>query len=257
MNGDYEMNDTSRIKLLGVPVDDVSEESLGETVRTLASDGGKHQILFINLRGLLKARGNSEYARMVQEASLVIPTATSILKGASFLKLPVPHRHNPFAFTIKMLGAVEQAGGTLYMVGSKPEALQIASRNVRDSFPGLRLVGRYAGYFKPEIEKDVILAIKKAGPSVLLVGDGIKGKALWLKRNEASFSFGISLFCENCFRIFSGKKRRIPNKSWDRNSWWIPGCILRPWRWFSFLRYLLYGFLLLVEKIRRSSQNRR
>src|SRR6056297_2846914 len=98
-----------------------------------------------------------------------------------------------------MLGAVEQAGGTLYMVGSKPEALQKASGNVRDSFPGLRMVGRYAGYFSQDVEKDVILAIRKASPSVLLAGDGLKGKALWLKRNEASFGFGISLFCESCF----------------------------------------------------------
>lgn len=250
------MNDTNRIRLLGVPVDDVSEEALGDTIRALASDGGKHQILFLDLKGLLRARGKSDYAGMVQEASLVVPTATSILKGAAFLGLPVPHRHNPFAFTIKMLGALEQAGGTLYMVGSKPEALQKASGNVRDSFPGLRLVGRYAGYFRPDVEKDVILAIKKAGPSILLAGDGLKGKDLWLKRNELSFGFGISLFCDSCFRIFSGRRKRIPNKSWDRNSWWIPGLLVRPWRWLVVFRYIWYGLLLLVDKIRGRSKNR-
>lgn len=245
------MNDSKRIQLLGVPVDNLSDEELGETIRQLATDGGKHQIVFLNLRGLLKARGKSEYAQMVQQASLVIPTASSIAKGARFLGLQAPQRHNPFGFTIKLLGAVEQIRGSLYMVGSKPGALHIASSNVRDSFPGLRLVGRYAGYFRQEIENDVILAIRKAGPTVLLAGDGLKGKGIWLKRNEKAFGFGISMYSESCFKIFSGKKRRTPNKSWDNNTWWLAKSLTRPWRWFAFLKYIRYGILLLIDKIKR------
>jgi N-acetylglucosaminyldiphosphoundecaprenol N-acetyl-beta-D-mannosaminyltransferase len=250
------MIDQNRIRLLGVPVDDLDEAEFDSTIRRLAADNGKHQILFLDLRGLLKARGNGEYAKMVQSASLVIPTSKSILAGARFLSLKVPHRHNPFAFTIKMLGAVEQTGGTLYLVGSKPSSLQTAFGNVRDSFPGLRLVGRYAGYFRPEMEKDIILAIRKAGPTILLAGDGLKGKDLWLKRHEDSFGFGISLYCGSCFRIFSGKKKRISNRSWERNSWWIPGVVIRPWRWFNFLRYMFYGILLFTAKIKGTLSNR-
>ncbi|ADK79307.1 WecB/TagA/CpsF family glycosyltransferase [Sediminispirochaeta smaragdinae] len=245
------MNDQNRIQIFGVPVDDIDEERFGETIRRLATDNGKHQIVFLDFRGLMRARGKGEYADMIRTASLVVPTSKSILAGARFLKLPVPHRHNPFAFVIKLLGAIEQIGGTLYLVGSRPDALQKAFGNVRDSFPGLRLVGRYAGYFRKDIERDVITAIKKAGPTILLAGDGLKGKALWLKRHERSFGFGISLFCDGCFKIFSGKRQRISNKSWERNSWWIPAVIIRPWRWFSFLRYILYGILLFIEKMRR------
>jgi N-acetylglucosaminyldiphosphoundecaprenol N-acetyl-beta-D-mannosaminyltransferase len=244
------MNEQNRIRIFGVPIDDLPEEDFGETIRRMANDSGKHQVIFINLRGLMRARGKSEYAEMVRSASLVIPTSKSILAGARFLKLKVPHRHDPFTFVIKMLGSVEQIGGTLYLVGSRAEALQKAFGNVRDSFPGLRLVGRYAGYFSPEVEKDVILAIRKAGPTVLLGGDGLKAGDLWLKRHENSFGFGISLYCDHCFHVFSGRKHRISNKSWERNSWWIPGLISRPWRWFAFLRYMLYGMLLVVERVR-------
>lgn len=84
------MNDQNRIQIFGVPVDDIDEERFGETIRRLATDNGKHQIVFLDFRGLMRARGKGEYADMIRTASLVVPTSKSILAGARFLKLPVP-----------------------------------------------------------------------------------------------------------------------------------------------------------------------
>jgi N-acetylglucosaminyldiphosphoundecaprenol N-acetyl-beta-D-mannosaminyltransferase len=240
-----------RISLLNVPVDIVPEDILEDVVNDLLLDKGKHQIVFLTLRGLLKARGNSEYADTVRRASLVIPVSKRIVRGAKFLGRIEPVRYMPFEFAIKLLGVLEKYHHSLYLAGSKPSELQITTKNLRDSFPGLGIVGRYAGYFKKEVEDNMILAIKKAAPSLILVGNGIPGRSNWFLKNMKNLNPGIFLWCGNCFDIFSGKKKKISKKSWKRGSFVIWEIFRKPWKVFMIFPHMYYLLLLLVYKIRK------
>jgi N-acetylglucosaminyldiphosphoundecaprenol N-acetyl-beta-D-mannosaminyltransferase len=239
-----------RIYLLGVPVDVLPEDELEEAVRNLLADGASHQIIFITLMDLLRARGKSEFAKTVKESSLVIPLSKGILRGARFLRRPVPVRYMPFSFVIKLMGVLEKHHKSLYLVGSQPQRLSVSSANIRDSFPGLRIVGRYAGFFPPEREKDIVLAIRKASPSLLLVGPGVKGKNRWIRRHKDEFQAGLALWCGECFDIFCGKKKRITYKSWERGTYRFGEFLRHPWRVLRLFSYLYYLLLLLFARIR-------
>jgi exopolysaccharide biosynthesis WecB/TagA/CpsF family protein len=93
---------------------------------------------------------------------------------------------------IRLLSLAERFNRTVYLLGGRKDAVEKAERNLRDSFRGLRLVGRHAGYFPKSQEKNVLLAIKKATPTFLLVGSGLPGRDLWV---------------DDCFELFSGKKK--------------------------------------------------
>lgn len=240
-----------RIVILNVPVDVVPEESLEDVVRDLLLDKGRHQIIFLSLRGLLKARGNSQFAETVRKASLVIPISKRIIRGAKFLGKHIPARYMPFDFSIKLLGILEKQSHSLYLAGSKPAELQITSTNLRDSFPGLSIVGRYAGFYKRELEKDMVLAIKKASPSLLLVGNGVPGRSNWLSKNTKNFNPGIYLWCGNCFDIFSGKKKKISKKSWESGSFAFWEFIRKPWKIIMIFPHMYYLLLLLIYRIRK------
>jgi N-acetylglucosaminyldiphosphoundecaprenol N-acetyl-beta-D-mannosaminyltransferase len=240
-----------RILLLNVPVDVVSKESIEDIISDLLNDMGRHQIIFLSLRGLIKARGNSEFADTVRRASLVIPTSKRIIMGAKFLSKPIPVRYMPFDFSIKLLGVLEKHHHSLYLAGSNPSELQITTNNLRDSFPGLGIVGRYAGYFKKEAEENMILAIKKASPSLVLMGEGIPGRSNWISKNMKNLNPGLSLWCGNCFDIFSGKKRKISIKSWENGSFAFWDWIKKPWKAIMVFPHLYYLSLLLIYKIRK------
>ncbi|MDA3938612.1 MAG: WecB/TagA/CpsF family glycosyltransferase [Spirochaetia bacterium] len=240
-----------RIFLLNVPVDIVSEDHLEDVISDLLLDKGKHQIVFLTLRGLLKARGNSEYADTVRKAGLVIPISKRILKGAKFLGRTEPVRYMPFDFVIKLLGILEKHHHSLYLAGSKPSELQVTTNNLRDSFPGLGIVGRYAGYFEKKVEENMILAIKKASPSLILVGNGIPGRSNWFLKNMNNLNPGLFLWCGNCFDIFSGKKKKISKKSWESGSFAFWEGIRNPWKVFMVFPYIYYLLLLLIYKIRK------
>lgn len=240
-----------RIYLLDVPVDVLPEDEIEEKIRNLLDDGASHQIVFLTLRDLLRARGKSDFARAIREASLVIPLSKSILRGARFLGRSVPVRYMPFSFVIKLLGVLEKHGKSLYLVGSAPQRLNVSAANIRDSFPGLRIVGRYAGYFSPERENDIVLAIRKASPSLLLVGPGVKGGNRWIHAHKEEMQADLALWCAECFDIFCGKKKRITYKSWERGTYRIGEFFRHPWRIFRIFPYSFYILLLLIARLRK------
>ncbi len=240
-----------RIFILNVPVDVVPEDSLEDIVNDLLLDKGKHQIIFLSLRGLLKARGNSQFADTVRKASLVIPISKRIVRGAKFLGKHIPVRYMPFDFSIKLLGILENQNHSLYLAGSKPTELKITSTNLRDSFPGLGIVGRYAGFYRKEVEKDMVLAIKKASPSLLFVGNGVPERSNWLSKNMKNFNPGLFLWCGSCFDIFSGKKKKISKKSWESGSFAFWELIRKPWKIIMVFPHLYYLLLLLIYRIRK------
>ena len=240
-----------RIKIVNVPVDIIPGEGLEEVVKAMLADGDRHQIVMLTLKDMLKARRNEEMKRTVKEASLVVPVSLGIIRGAQFLGRDLPYRYMPFEFVIKLLGILEKYKKSVYLLGSKPNQLQISAGNLRASFPELSIVGRCAGYYGRGMEKNIILAIRKAAPSLLLAGPGLPARDTWVANNKRNFNPGIYLWCGECFDIFSGKRSKPSRGAWESGLESLPDALRRPWRFFRAFLYLYYGILLVIHRLRR------
>lgn len=240
-----------RINLLKIPLDILGEEDLEEVIRTLAEEKKPHQIVLLNFREFMRSRRDQERLRMLQEAALVLPISRSLIRGARFLKRDIPVRKMPFEFVIRLLGVIEKINGTVYLLGEKNRELNISSGNLRDSFPGLLIVGRHQGYLSPEREKDVVMAIKKTTPTLLLAGSGLKGGDRWIYRRQNELGATFSLWCGECFKIFSGKAQRISRKQWESRAHAFATFIKNPVRLFGIFPRIGFGMLLLIYRIRK------
>lgn len=238
-----------RISFLKVPIDILPEEDIEEVFKSFTEDGKRHQIVMINFFELMKARRNKDYMRTLSEASLVLPTSLSIVRGIKFLKKPAAHRYRPFDFVIRVLGIMERYQKTLYLIGGKQHTLQTVFNNMRISFPGLNIVGRYTGYYTQKMEENILLAIKKASPSLLLAGDGLKGSDKWINSRKTSFNPGIYMCCSECFAIFSGKKKKGSRESWEKGTEIVPEVVRNPFKIFRIFLRIHYWFLLLIYRI--------
>ncbi|WP_319559883.1 WecB/TagA/CpsF family glycosyltransferase [Marispirochaeta sp.] len=241
-----------RIDFLSVPVHDLPEENLDSAVREMLERGGKHQIVLVETWDLIRARHNQEYARILNNASLVIPVTRGIGRVCRFLKRPVPATYMPFDFIIKLLGCLERYGKSVYLLGSTHANIQVSTSNLRTSFPGINIVGRCSGYYKRPVEENILLAIRKASPSLLLVGRGVKNREKWLLENRSRLSDGMYIYCGDCFDIFAGKKKRIPRDSWEKGRYLLPLLIKRPWRTLRIFGYLLFSLAMLSARIRKA-----
>ena len=238
-----------RINLIGVPVDICQPENLENEILEILARPGTKQIIFLSIWDLLKARRKGDFADCVKSADLILPISKSILKGAKFLKKNVPVRYNPFKAVIHILSILDSHYKSLYMLGSHGKTLQKAESNVRATFPGLKIVGRYVGYYPKTVEDDIVQAIFKAQPSLVLLSDGIKEKNCWAYRRRNRFSSSIFIYYHDAFGIFSERIKRIKEKTFDKGNEMFVEIMHNPFKIFLVFPYLGYKLILLWHRL--------
>ncbi len=239
-----------RIHILGIPVDVVSDSALPEVIEGFYSLTDHRQIVFLDFHELMRCRFIKERRNAVTKAALIIPVSKLIVRAARFLHQDVPPLRRTYPFIIRLLGILELKNKSLYLLGSSMRGVRSAESSLKATFPGLQIVGRYASHFPGEREKDVITAIKKASPTLLLAGKGLKKQHLWISEKRTRLSPGLSVWEETCFDVFSGKRPKPDDRSASRFFQAFGRTLIRPWRFFRFFRYVYFYLLLLIERIR-------
>jgi N-acetylglucosaminyldiphosphoundecaprenol N-acetyl-beta-D-mannosaminyltransferase len=248
-----------KIMLLKVPLDIVPPKELPEVIfRLLSKDKNPEMaekgmnIVLLSLWDLLRARRNKEYREYVFKASLVIPISKSLVTGAKFLTGKQVYRYMPFNFIISLLSILEKRELSLFLLGSNNRVLSKTEKNIRYTFPGLKIVGRYEGRIKKAERPAINEAIRKASPTLLLVGRKVRGGELWIARNTRNLNSTFRLWCSDLFEVFTGKKYRPSKAVFDKGLESVGYCIRNPFRFFRIFLYLYYKLLLLFYKLFKS-----
>jgi N-acetylglucosaminyldiphosphoundecaprenol N-acetyl-beta-D-mannosaminyltransferase len=229
----------------------VDQDMAGKAIAELLGNGQHNQVVFLTLRGLLRARHDTELMRCLREAALVLPISLPIVQGARFLGTGALSLFNSFEGIIRILSVVEKAKGSVYLLGSRKEVLEVSEDNLIGSFHGIRVVGRFYGFFPKHVEGDIVTAIKKSSPSLVLVGTGVPGKDKWIAKHRKALNPGISLWAGNCFEVFAGKEKQTPKRLHAAGLGVLSGIGRRPWRLAVVFPYFYYLILLLGYKIFR------
>ena len=243
-----------RIIFLKIPIDIVEPEQISPMVFRMLSEKKSCNIVLLSVWDLLRARRNAEYRSYVNQAELVIPISKSIINGIRFLQKKQAVRYMPFDFIINMLSALEGYGFSGYLLGGKKNILVKIEKNIRETFPRLQIVGRYHGSFKKNEEASIIEAIRKASPSLLLVGKGVRGGEFWIARNGGKIGNGLRLWCSDIFDVFAERKRHPTKKTFDMGLEWIGYCLHNPLKFFRIFPYVFYIMMLVNYKIFRKKK---
>jgi len=238
-----------RVNLLKVPVDIISPEHLGDFVYDLLKEEKEHNIVLLSLWDLLRARRSGEYRSYITRASLVIPISKSLISGIKFLTGKKAFRYMPFDFIVSMLTILENREMSCYLLGGRTKVLLKTEKNIKQTFPKLRIVGRFTGNFRKQDEATIIKAIKKSSPSLLLVGKGVRGRERWIARNNITLGYGMRLWCSDIFDVFAEKKKHPSRSSFDKGLECIGYCFQNPLKFFRIFPYIGYKFLLLFNKL--------
>ena len=244
--------DRKKVNVIGISVDVLSYEDLEARVKEMLADGKHHHIMFLSLRDVVLAKFKRELRTTIETASLILPTSSRICAGAKFLKRAyIPQKIYNFEFIIKLLGVIENNGKSVYLLGGRRNILQVTESNIKSSFPGLNIVGRYTGFFPKDMQENIITAIKKASPTLVLAGVGLPGKRYWITRHKSFFNPGISMWVDSAFNIFAGKRAKPARTTVGIFFEKIGRLIRNPLRIFNIFIYLLYFLLLLYYKLRK------
>ena len=252
---------TTRVTLLKIPLDIVKPEELPGIFSNLIKEKNfpdKKQgqnIVLLSLWDLLRARRNKDYFNYISNAALIIPISKSLVTGVKFLTGQKVYRYMPFKFIVSLLSTFEKQEYPLFLLGGKNKILKKAEKNIRSTFPLIKIIGRYEGRFKKQEESVIIKAIKKSSPSLLLVGKGIRGEEHWIVKNEDRLNSGLRLWCSDLFDVFAEKKHRPSDAIFDRGLECLNYCFNNPFKLFRIIPYIYYKLLLLLHRLNRNSDN--
>jgi N-acetylglucosaminyldiphosphoundecaprenol N-acetyl-beta-D-mannosaminyltransferase len=254
-----------RLELLKVHVDALESRYLDATIAGILHNGGGKNLVLLSLWDMLAARRRAkhdadnppkkvnEYRKYVQNAALVLPISHSIQRGCNFLLHRKPERYIPFEFVVHVLSTLEREDGTVYLLGGSESVLRVTEHKLQQTFPKLGVVGRYPGHFRKSAEFLILEAIRKASPSLLLVGRGVRGGEKWLARNDKKLNDGLRLWCSDVFEVFSGKHHRVSKGMYQHNMEWLGFFFRQPLRFFRLIPWLYYDILLLVARLKKKN----
>ena len=243
------MDKVKRIDFLGLPLDVVRPEHLEELIFELIEQPGIKQIFFLTIWDVLRAKIDTEFRLCIQNASLVLPVSRSLSSGINFLCKTKVVRYYPFKALIQFFTILEQRYKSLYLLGGRPEILFSSEKNIKNTFTGLQIVGRVPGYFSSKMEKDVLLAIFKSTPSMVLVGDGVKNAEKWIYERRNSFPSSIFIYYKESYAIFSQKKKKLSEKDFEQGKEIWFKIAKNPLNVFLIFPYIWYLLILLGAKL--------
>jgi N-acetylglucosaminyldiphosphoundecaprenol N-acetyl-beta-D-mannosaminyltransferase len=216
-------------RVLGVRVDCVDMDVALGRMEELVDAGGHHLVATVNPEFVMRARGDPEFARVLESADLCLADGTGVVWAARrqgcILSAPVTG-----VDLIPPLAAVcARRGFRLFLLGAAPGvAAELASR-LRADHPGLD-VAAHSGSPDSSYDAETLGLIHDHRPNVLLVAYGAPKQELWIDRMGDRLGVALAMGVGGSFDYLTGRVPRAPRWMRQAGMEWLFRLGTQPWR---------------------------
>jgi N-acetylglucosaminyldiphosphoundecaprenol N-acetyl-beta-D-mannosaminyltransferase len=220
-----------RIYILGVPIDDVTENEAVKYIDTLMNDGKLHQVVTVNPEFVMEAQRDPRFMQVLNDASLATADGTGILLAARWLGTPIRERVTGVALVERLAKQAVIRGWRIFFLGAAPGVAEKAAQVLRHRYAGLQVAGAYAG--SPSIieEPFVRQQVLDANPDILLVAYGHPAQDLWIARNQELLNVRLAIGVGGTFDELIGLVPQAPIWMHKIGLKWLWRLIKQPWRY--------------------------
>ncbi len=219
------------IEILGVPVHPITYEQLVTIVEAFIAEGRPHQICTANPEFVMTAQRMPEFMAVLQKADLVVADGIGLLWAARRMGKVLPERVTGSDGIYWLAERAAQAGWRVFFLGAAPGVAEKTAAILAERFPGLQVVGTYAGSPKEEDYPDIARRIKAARPHLLLVAYGAPKQDLWIARHKDDLQVPVSMGVGGAFDHVTGVQKRAPRLLIQLKLEWLWRLVTQPWRW--------------------------
>jgi N-acetylglucosaminyldiphosphoundecaprenol N-acetyl-beta-D-mannosaminyltransferase len=219
------------VRILGVRVDDVTEEETLDLLVRYVAEGRPRQVVTVNPEFVMLAQRNPEFYVVLEKADLAIPDGVGLLWAARLLERPLRERvagSDMVPFVARMSA---QTGHRLFFLGAAPGVAEKAAEILMRRYPGLQVVGTYAGSPDPAEEDEIVARVRAASPDFLFVAYGAPRQDLWIARNMERLQVPVCMGVGGSFDFIADVTPRAPEWMRRRGLEWLHRLIHQPWRW--------------------------
>lgn len=244
--------------MLGVQVDDLTLDRAAGLVfewvkrRRLDFSTPSRLVVTLNPEYVMATRRNPAFREVVNSADLVTPDGAGIILAGKLLKTPFQGRVTGVALCEKLFALSTQPDGPrLFLLGAQPGVAEEAAAKLEQEYPGIKIVGAWAGQAGPEGDNRAVERIRESGAEIILVAYGMLKQDWWSVRNLNSCGAAVALGVGG---VLDYKAGRVPLAPLRLRQWgleWAYRLYKEPWRWRRQLALPQFAFLVLLERLRR------
>lgn len=239
------------LRILGIPIHDVTLAEAVEWAARWVAEGGPHQIATVNPEFVMTARRLPAFRAVLERADICLPDGVGITLAARYLGRPLRERVAGVDLVEALAEQAAREGWRLFLLGAAPGVAEKAAANLTARFPGLTVCGTYAGSPAPEEEADIVRRVREARSHILFVAYGAPAQDLWVARNLAHTGAAVGIGVGGALDYLAGVVPRAPR--WMRRAGleWFYRLLRQPWRWRRQRVLPLFALLVLLSRFSR------
>ncbi len=222
---------SSSVCILGVRVDALTYADLLSRIAVFVAEGTPHQIATVNPEFVMEARRNPTFAAVLEQTDLCLADGVGLLWATRRMGRPLPERVTGSDGVPLIAQRAAERGWGLYLLGAGPGVAQRTGEILSGRYPGLRVVGAYAGTPADADAHVIIARIREARPDILFVAYGAPKQDLWIGKHRAALGVPVMMGVGGSFDFIVGVQKRAPRWVQRVNLEWFYRLITQPWRW--------------------------
>ena len=243
----------SRIEILGTAVDDFSQaETLDRAVECIEAEG-PHLLCTVNLRHIMLARKNPEFADLTRRAEIVVPDGVSLVWAARWAGVPLRERVTGSDLVPVLCRMAAEHGYRVFFLGAAPGVADDLAERMKSEYPGLEVVGAYSPPMNfeadPQSNQQTIERVRQANPHILITAFGAPRQEVWLDRHRDELGVPLMIGVGAAFDFLTGRQKRAPVWMQDAGLEWLQRLVTRPVEMSkrAWAHWPLFGLLLLDQ----------
>ncbi|MGQ9721977.1 MAG: WecB/TagA/CpsF family glycosyltransferase [Candidatus Jordarchaeum sp.] len=185
------------------------EDILGR-VEDFICRGKRAYCVPLNLTKYVLAKQDDKLKKVIQEADIIIADGMPIYWFSRRLGYDHVYRVTGIELAERIFLTSKEKKWTIFFLGSTPENLDRAVKEIEKKYHLKSIIGFRDGYFSNEDIPKLLLNINSLQPDVLLLGLGMPQKEYFISDYLYEIKVKFCLPVGGAFDIWAGKRKRSP-----------------------------------------------
>jgi N-acetylglucosaminyldiphosphoundecaprenol N-acetyl-beta-D-mannosaminyltransferase len=227
------------VAVLGVPFHNVTMDETVALIEEQVREGTFHQVATANVDFLKNSIKDKRLRDILCSCDVVVPDGMPIVWMSRLIGAPLKERVSGVDLVERLADVAARRGYGIFLLGASESTSQRATRVLRQSFPDLRIVGRYSPPPQP-LEKmdheEILRRIEEARPDILLVAFGNPKQEEWIAMHRTRLKVPVCIGVGGSLDMLSGTTQRAPGWMQSHGLEWLHRALQEPQR--LAIRYL-------------------
>jgi len=225
----------------------------------MISDRARGYVCVCNVHTLMASAENPELRAALDGAAINVPDGQPLVWAINALGHALAHRVYGPELMARACARAAESGHRLYLYGGRNQgALVQLTLNLRQRYPGIRIVGGYSPPHRPLTDEEyaaVVDEINSSRADVVWVGIGVPKQEKWMIRIRPDLDAPLLIGVGAAFDFHAGLLPQAPNWLQEAGLEWAYRLAHEPRRLWR--RYLRYNPRFVVAFGRQLAQHRR